>query len=263
MNTQRVLAVLLRHTLGWQRKVDQWIEIIYWPVLDLVLWGVTASWLLKAQESEQAVFTLMAVVTSLVLWQVVWRANHEVGLNFLEEIWNRNVVNLFASPLTLKEWVAGLLLLALVKVAVALLVGTIASYLLYALNVFNYGLLVLPHLLVLVIFGWSIGFVAVALILRFGRHIQHVAWTLCALFTPLSAVYFPVASLPNWLQPVSALIPTSYVFEGIRTVVKTGELQLGGLAIGMTLGMIYFLLALRAFSRAFAYRLEQGLQGMD
>ena len=36
--------------------------------------------------------------------------------------------------------------------------------------------------------------------------------------SPVSAVYYPVAILPHWLQPVAWALPSTYVFEGMRTL---------------------------------------------
>ena len=35
---------------------------------------------------------------------------------------------------------------------------------------------------------------------------------------PLGCVYYPVATLPTWLQPVAWSLPPTYVFEGLRSV---------------------------------------------
>jgi ABC-2 type transport system permease protein len=265
MNLKRIRAIILRHTLGWTRKWDQLLELVYWPVLDMIMWGVTTVWLVKAdaESASVATFSLITMMTCLVMWQMVWRANQEVGLNFLEEIWNRNVVNLFASPLTLSEWTTGLLMLSLLKIFLAMIVGTLAAYLLYALNLTTFGFEVIPFLGVIVLWGWTVGFLSVAIILRFGKQLQHVAWTLCALFGPISAVYFPVASLPKWLQHVSAMIPTSHAFEGVRAAMISGRVELTSLVIAYSLGLIYFAGAIMIFRRAFEHRLEMGLQGMD
>jgi ABC-2 type transport system permease protein len=35
---------------------------------------------------------------------------------------------------------------------------------------------------------------------------------------PLTCVYYPVETLPAWLQPVAWALPPTYVFEGMRAL---------------------------------------------
>jgi ABC-2 type transport system permease protein len=35
---------------------------------------------------------------------------------------------------------------------------------------------------------------------------------------PLSCVYYPVTILPVWMQPLAWMLPTTYVFEGLRSI---------------------------------------------
>jgi ABC-2 type transport system permease protein len=40
-----------------------------------------------------------------------------------------------------------------------------------------------------------------ALILRFGLGAESLAWIVIFALAPVSGIYYPVASLPAWLQP--------------------------------------------------------------
>ena len=142
----------------------------------------------------------LIVLTGVVFWQVVWRANYEISVNLLEEFWNQNLVNLFATPLTVWEWSVGLVVLGLLKNLLTLLVGAGAVWLLYRLNIFAVGWLILPFLFSLLISGWFMGFAASGVIIYYGRRLQSVAWMAGFALAPFSAVYYPVDVLPGWAQ---------------------------------------------------------------
>jgi ABC-2 type transport system permease protein len=59
------------------------------------------------------------------------------------------------------------------------------------------------------------------------------------LFMPLTCVYYPVTTLPIWLQPIAWVLPPTYVFEGMRALlihkVFRGDLMLDALALNVVL----------------------------
>lgn len=68
----------------------------------------------------------------------------------------------------------------------------------------------------LIVMGWALGMATAAVILRYGHQAEALAWAVPFLVQPVSAVFYPVSVLPNWLQPISYLVPATYVFEGMR-----------------------------------------------
>src|SRR3989304_421487 len=50
-----------------------------------------------------------------------------------------------------------------------------------------------------------------------------------ALISPFAGVFYPISTLPQWMQVISHLLPPSYIFESIRAIVS------GGAASGMGL----------------------------
>ena len=140
------------------------------------------------------------VLTAVVFWQVVWRANYEISVNLLEEIWNQNLVNLFATPLNVWEWSVSLIVLGVLKNVLTLVVGAGAVWLLYRLNVFAVGWIMLPFLFSLLMSGWFMGFTASGVIIRYGQGLQSIAWMAGFALAPFSAVYYPVDVLPRWAQ---------------------------------------------------------------
>lgn len=261
MNLQRVWAVVLRHLYHFRRNIDRLSDCIYWPVMDLLVWGLSTLWLQNSAAQQSNV--LLGMLTAIVFWQIVWRANYEVSINFLEETWSQNVVNLFSTPLTVAEWVAGVMVTGLLKVVLAIFVGLGASWLFYSLNILTVGYLLVPFLASLVLFGWTLGFLGTGLIVRFGRQIQSVAWMIGFVFAPLSAVYYPVEALPHWLQPLAYALPTTYIFEGMRGILAGGCMPLGMLLASFVLNLLYLAGAMLFFVRMFEYRRSVGLAKIE
>ena len=87
--------------------------------------------------------------------------------------------------------------------------------------------------------SWAIGIFVSGLILRNGMGAENLAWSIMFLFMPLTCVYYPVTTLPVWLQPVAWALPPTYVFEGMRALliqkVFRGDLMLDALALNVVL----------------------------
>ena len=47
---------------------------------------------------------------------------------------------------------------------------------------------------------------------------ENLAWTLMFLIMPAAAVFYPVAVLPPFIQPIAWALPPTYVFEGLRAI---------------------------------------------
>src|SRR5438105_925204 len=141
MSFQRIWAVFLRYFYFFA-KFDHLSDLFYWPALDIILWGMTSMWIQQSQ--TQIPDVALAILTGLVFWQIIWRGNYEISVNLLQEFWNRNLVNLFSTPLKLSEWIISIMMVGTVKIIVSLLFGALLVWLLYALNIFSMGWAFLP-----------------------------------------------------------------------------------------------------------------------
>ena len=179
----RINAMIIRHIYMIPRTLESWAESIYWPVVNLLIWGLTTRWVESSPGSVPRL--ALIVLTGVVFWQVVWRANYEISVNLLEEFWNQNLVNLFATPLSIWEWSISLVVLGLIKNILTLVVGIGTVWLLYRLSIFDVGWMLLPFLFSLMMSGWFMGFTSSALIIYYGRRLQSLAWILGFALAPL------------------------------------------------------------------------------
>ena len=152
----RIEAVLWRYFYLFRRSLDRLGDAIYWPILDMILWGLTVKWLNDSGATVPNIVVIM--LTALVFWQITWRAQYEVSINLLEEFWNQNLINMFGSPLRVSEWILGVMAVGALKNILTLIVGALVATLLYSLNIFLVGWYFIPFMVILTLFGWTLGF---------------------------------------------------------------------------------------------------------
>ncbi|MDZ7586480.1 MAG: ABC transporter permease [Patescibacteria group bacterium] len=257
----RVKAVIWRHFYNFKHSWDRLSDAFYWPAMDIFIWGLTSMYIREATVEIPNI--VMLLMTGLVFWMIVWRGQYEITVNLLEEMWNSNLVNLFTTPLTVYEWMMGVVVLGIAKMIMTISFAGILVYLLYAVNVFRFGWLILPFMALLLMFGWSVGFIVAGLIIRFGMRIQTLAWTGIYLLAPFSAIYYPVSSLPAWAQTIAKWTPTSYVFEGMRSVIFTGTMDQANLIKSLGLTIIFFLSSIGFFLMMFNQSRKTGLARLE
>ena len=256
MKWHRIYGMILRYTYIMLRNLDRLSDAFYWPVVDLVLWGLTS---LFIQELAPGSKVIQIIITGLVFWYIVARIQGEISVNLLEEFWNENLVNIFVSPLTFWEWIVAVLINGVLKALVSFVFAGVLALLLYKVGVFSFGLYLVPYLFLLSLTGWTMGFLISGLIFRYGSKIQFLGWTLVFVISPFSAVSFPVSILPVWAQHVAQFVPTSYVFEGLREVINTGHFDPNKFWISLFLNLIYLVLSLFFIKACFKKALNKGL----
>ena len=208
MSLSRILGVFYRYFYDFVRGYHFLADLFYFPFVDILLWGLTSVWI-----SNHTVSNIpLIVMTGLIFWQITRRGSNDISISLVVEFWNRNLVNLFSSPLKISEWSIGVILLSLCKLGITIGFGSLVVYLLYSLNVFEIGWTFLPFVVTLVMFGWVIGFLAASAIIYGGHQMEALAWMIPFVFAPFSAVFYPVQILPEWAQVISWAIPTTYIF---------------------------------------------------
>lgn len=261
MKLYRIWGVFLRYYYNLLRTYDRLSDVFFWPLVDLVLWGITSRYIAGSGIGSNLV--ILSLLGGIILWIFPWRGQYEIAVNLLEDLWNRNLVNLFASPLLFSEWVITLMLTGIFKAAISFVFAGLVAILLYSTNVFTLGLSILPWAGILMIFGWVIGLIIASLIMRFGTKIQTLAWTSIYLVAPFVGVYYPISALPTWAQNVAYWVPASYVFEAMRGLIMGHPVPLSNLFWPLILCLIYFALALLLLYGSFRHILKRGLISVE
>src|SRR5579885_2321189 len=256
MKLHRIAAVISRHLYLYRRSLPRLMEIFYWPFLDLVVWGFISVYLTRFQGQIPGVVSFF--LGALILWDILFRAQQGITISFLEEIWARNLMNLFASPLKVSEFLVATMAMSVMKVLAVSVVMTVAALVFYSYNVFIIGLALVPFVLNLLVTGWTIGVLTTSLIMRFGQEAEVLAWGLVFLFQPISCVFYPMEVLPPWLRLVAQANPAAHIFEGMRGVLGDGSLPWLHLAWATGLNLFYLGLTIAWFYHTFAVCKERG-----
>jgi ABC-2 type transport system permease protein len=198
-------------------------------------------------------------MSALVLWELCVRATYEIGVSMIREIYSRTLLDLFSTPLTISEWLVGLMITGLIRMFVSLIFCTGVVWLLYALNIFSLGCSMVLLIIPLIIFGWTTGFLCAGFIIYFGQKVESLPWMALFLFAPFSAVYYPITVLPYWMQVVAYCLPSSYVFETLRLLISTHQFSYSNYLISLVLGSIYLTLSIIFFYYMFCKSKKLGL----
>lgn len=257
MDVGRIGALLLRHMYLYKRSFARMLEIFYWPFLDLVVWGFITIYL--ARQGAQLHGAVTFFLGALILWDVLFRAQQGIALSFLEEMWARNLMNLFASPLTVGEYLVATMALSVLKVTAVGSLMALFAFIFYSYDIFMIGMALVPFVLNLLISGWIIGVLTTSIIMRFGQQAEVLAWGMVFLFQPISCVFYPLEVLPSALQSIAWLIPPAHIFEGMRTVLLNGAFPGTHLLWATALNLIYLTLIVTWFYHTFQVCKDRGL----
>jgi len=259
MNYRHIAAVLLRNLYLLRRSHYRAMSLFYWATVELFLWGFVTLWLKDIANPDVRVNLVVMVIGALVFWDLFFRVQQSVTLAFLEDIWSRNMLNIFASPLKARELVLGYILLSLLFGFISFGFVAVLAALLYALEIWTLGFYIIPFAINLLFFGWALGFIILGFTIRYGPSVEILAWSLPVLVQPLSAVFYPVSILPGPLQKVAWFIPTMHLFEGMRAVVLEGRFDLDHVVWASLLTVGYFALGIGFFYWMLSLARQRGL----
>ena len=256
MRFYRVNALMLKYWYIATRRLDRLLDTFYWPLIGLLVWGFTTYYISDLVQNSKVIDFFLG---GAILWTVFIIAQTDIGIYVLEDFWSRNVFNLFASPVKNSELLTSIAIFGLLRSSISFLFLISISYLLYSFNLFTIGILFISiFALGLILFGWVIGIFVTSLIFIYGARVQSFAWTIGWLIQPFSAVFYPLSTLPVWLQKISLLLPTTYIFEGMRTALNNSVMDWKGLAISFMINIVLLIFAYISFERAVKIAKKKG-----
>ena len=242
---RRVGAMVLRYWYLLRSSWPRLIELIYWPAVQMLMWGFLQSYL-----SENASFFARAggtFIGAVLLWDILFRGQLGFSISFLEEMWARNIGNLLMSPLRPFEFVMALMIMSLVRLSIGIVPVTLLAIAFFGFNLYSLGFALVAFFVNLIFTSWAVGLFVSGLILRNGMGAESFAWTIMFLLLPLTCVYYPVAVLPDWLQPIAWSLPPTYVFEGMRALISNGVFRADLMLQALALNAVLFGAAALAF----------------
>ena len=246
---RRIGALQLRHLYLMRSSWTRLFDLMYWPLLQMVVWGFITVFL-----GRNSSFIAQAggmLIGAVLLWDVMVRGQFGMTLLLLEEMWSRNLANLFVTPLRPYEFALALMGMSVLRTIVGVAPAALLAIPMFAYSVFDIGLPLIAFYVLLTMLSWSVGLLIAALLLRVGLAAESFAWASIFALAPVSGVYYPLDTLPSWLQGVALTIPSTYVFEGMRALVLEKTLRLDLMAWALALNIVYLIVAFAIFLFAF------------
>lgn len=253
---RRINAMLVRHLYLMRGSWIRIFDLMYWPLLQMVIWGFINTFL--ATQSSWVLRAGGLLIGVVLLWDILVRGQFGMTLSLLEEMWSRNFANLFVAPLRPVEYGIALMGLSVIRSLIGVIPSVLLAIPLFHYSIFDIGLPLVGFYAVLVMTGWAVGLLMCGMLIRFGLAAETFAWASIFVLAPICGVYYPVATLPAWLQPISWALPPTYVFEGMRSIMLNHVFNTRLFVSAIGLNVVYIAISLALFLIAFHKARERG-----
>ncbi len=100
----------------------------------MILWGLIAKYI--ASSNDTIIQIGGVLIIGVLLLDVLFRSQLGFSISFLEEIWSRNLGQLFVSPLKPLEMVLSLMTTSFIRTIIAMLPAALLAIQLYAFSLF-------------------------------------------------------------------------------------------------------------------------------
>ncbi len=259
MALSRIYAVFLRQVYLIRGNPTRLASVFLWLLIDVIQWGFVRKYLITFGDETFGFVTV--ILGAIIFFEFTARIQQGVMTSFLEDVWSQNFINYFASPLKLSEYLSGLVLTSIATGllgfgAMVLLAGFAFGY-----DVLKVGLLTIPFMGILFLFGAAMGIFVSGVIFRFGPTAEWLGWPIPFLLSVFVGVYYPISTLPEFFQYIARLIPASYVFESMRALLAgnaDSSLLWTNLVTGATLAIAYLFGGYIFFIRIYQRNLRTG-----
>jgi ABC-2 type transport system permease protein len=243
----RVGALVLRHVYLLRSSWPRLLEVIYWPLVQMVMWGFLQSYL--NQQSGMLAQAGGTLIGAILLWDILVRSQLGFSVSFLEEMWSRNLANLLITPLKRSEFLVGLMSVSMIRLAIGILPVTLLAIWFFGFNLWGLGLALGAFFANLLLTAWAVGMLASGLVLRNGLGAEGFVWTIMFLALPICCVFYPVETLPEFLRWVAWSLPPTYVFEGMRALMFEGVFRADLMVRALAINGLFILAAWFVFVR--------------
>jgi ABC-2 type transport system permease protein len=252
----RIGAVVLRHWYLISGSLPRILDLCYWPLVQMILWGFIQQFM--ATQSSYFAQGFGILLGAVLLWDILFRGQISLALSFFEEVYSRNLGHLLATPLRPLEYIVALMATSALRTLVGILPASFLAIWFFGFSIYSLGAGLALFFISLIAFGWSIGFFVSGLVLRYGLGAEGFAWAVIFALAPLCGVYYPTSILPEWLQPISAALPPSYIFDGMRAILLDETLRPDLLLVAAVLNVIWLGLGIAAFLRFYDAARDRG-----
>jgi ABC-2 type transport system permease protein len=241
----RVGAMVLRYSYLLRSSWPRILDLVYWPAVQMLMWGFLQLYL-----SENSGFFARAggtFIGAVLLWDILFRGQLGFSISFLEEMYSRNLANIMMSPLRPIEFILALMVMSVIRLAIGMIPVSLLAIAFFGFNLWGMGFALAAFFANLILTSWAVGIFVSGLLLRNGLGAENMAWTIMFIFLPLTCVYYPVATLPGWLQYAAWALPPTYVFEGMRALLIDHVFRADLMLVALALNAVFFAAAIVSF----------------
>jgi len=256
MNLIRIYGLFLRHFYLITRSFPRILDLIYWPSIQITLWGFISNFF--ADHSNYYNGAVGVILSCAILYDFLFRTSIGFNMLFLEEIWSRNFTNLFIAPMKISEIIISLDFTALIRALIGLVPAILLTSPLFGISLLDLGLSLAFLFLSLYIFGITLGILVSAGLLRFGPSFENIAWSTMFLLAPFGCIYYPIETLPEFLQSVAYALPLVYIFEETRNILINQTVNYENIIHALYLNVLYLVIAISVFYYSFNKAREKG-----
>lgn len=253
-----VWGLVLRHTRLFKRNINLLIYTLCWPLLDVIIWGFLGASLAKAQPIGFKNYETVALL-GVVLWQIIGRGCNQMLLTLTEELNANNMVNLFSLPLKISDWMLGCVLFTALMSTITLSCSFLVIFLLYDIPMGEFISIFLLFMPPLFISALAVGFMGLSALILLGKQFIQLGYLIIWFLLPFSGAYYSTQILPAWGKVISACVPMSYIFQGMRNYVMYQQNPTQALIIGYTMSIFYAFIGMALFAYCFEYTKKKGL----
>ena len=252
----RIKTLTRYYTLITFYDKSRFFLIVIWPIIDLLVWGFTTKFLIQSETNPSSFLSL--ILSTFIFWSLTIKAQQEISCQFMSDIFSRNLTNLLITPLKTIEILIALIASSIVKLVIVIGVLGFFAIILYSLNIFQFNFNILLIFINLLIFGWSLGIIATAFVVRFNYRVSFITWTLALLIQPISCVFYPRSILPSFLKLLSWFSPASYLFESMREIILKKQISSFNFYISTFLNIFYLIFSLFFFNIMLKWAKKKG-----
>src|SRR4029453_8473201 len=104
-----------------------------------------------------------------------------------------------------------------------------------------------------------LGYLRTSIVRPFGPASEWLIWPIPSLLSPFAGVFYPLSTLPPWMQAIGQALPPSCVFDGMCAIGGGQPAPWEKLAMASGLAAVYLLLACLAFAAVWRRAIRTGL----
>ena len=244
LSARRIYALIYRYCTLLLHSIPRLVETFYWPIINTMLLGFMNYYLLKQRGMSE--MTFHTILGATLLLEFFIRSQFSFMLVFMEELYSRNLGQLYTSPLRGWEQLCAYVITALLRTSAVIPAIILCNYL-FGYNILSLDEWLLPFVFNMLLAGTTFGILIICLLIRFGQSAEWFGWMFSWAFIPFIGVYYPLDVLPLPLQWLGHAIPISVIFESLRTFAAGGVVDGNAIIQATLVNLLYLAGAVAVF----------------